>query len=78
MKKKIEIINVKILKDLYKKNINVSEFLKNELGLDYNSEEIIELMYESITWILGLIGSEGISIFAARLIELKAFDDKSP
>ena len=46
MRNKTNLYNIKTLKELYSRNINLSKHLKSELGIDYNNEDIIELMYE--------------------------------
>lgn len=46
MKIKSNYFDIKLLKNLYKKNTNITNFLKNKLGIDYNTPEIIEIAYE--------------------------------
>ena len=46
MKNKTDLYNIKTLKELDSKNINLSKHLKNQLDIDINNKDIIELMYE--------------------------------
>ena len=43
---KPDYFDIELLKSLYRKNINITDFLKNKLGINHNTPEIIEIAYE--------------------------------